>query len=52
MSPRADKEGKNEARKEIVDLLKSGKSPEEIIREYDSQEGGCYRVSPDAPDLP
>ena len=31
------KEGKSEARKEIIDLLKSGKSPEEIIREYDSQ---------------
>ena len=29
--------GMKKARDEIIDLLKSGKSPEEIIREYDSQ---------------
>jgi len=27
---------KNEARQEIIALLKSGKSPEEVIKEYDT----------------
>jgi hypothetical protein len=31
----ARREGENKGKKEIVDLLKSGKSPEEIIAEYD-----------------
>jgi len=29
-------EGREEGNQEIIDLLKSGKSPEEIIREYDA----------------
>ena len=29
---------RNIAQKEIIDLLKSGKSPEEIISEYDSKQ--------------
>jgi uncharacterized protein (DUF433 family) len=28
-------EGRQEASREIIELLKSGKSPEEIIRDYD-----------------
>ena len=30
-------EGRQEVAKEIIDLLKSGKSPDEIIREYGSE---------------
>ena len=30
------REGKQEGKQEIIDLLKSGKSPEEIIREYEN----------------
>ena len=30
------KKGKQEGEQRIIDLLKSGKSPEEIIREYDN----------------
>ena len=30
------KEGKKEGQQEIVELLKSGKSPEEIIKEYEN----------------
>ena len=32
-----EERGEQKGRQEIVELLKSGKSPEEIIREYDSQ---------------
>jgi hypothetical protein len=31
------KEGKAEGRAEIIELLKSGKTPEEIIRDYSDQ---------------
>ena len=32
---KGEKKGKKIGRKEIINLLKSGKSPEEIIRDYD-----------------
>ena len=32
----AKQDGHKEGNQEIIDLLKSGKSPEEIIREYDA----------------
>jgi len=31
------REGRQEGKQEIIELLKSGKSPEEIIREYGGQ---------------
>jgi hypothetical protein len=31
----AERQGRQEGRQEVVELLKSGKSPEEIIKEYD-----------------
>jgi predicted transposase YdaD len=33
------KEGKLEGRQEILDLLKNGKSSEEIIRDYNNKQG-------------
>ena len=32
---RGEKKGEMKGKKEIIDLLKSGKSPEDIIREYE-----------------
>jgi len=33
----AEQKGQKKVQKEIIDLLKNGKSPEEIIREYDTK---------------
>ena len=34
---KAREDGKREGEREIIDMLKSGKSPEEIIKEYDTE---------------
>ena len=34
---RGEKKGEQRGERKVLDLLKSGKSPEEILREYDGQ---------------